>query len=212
MFEYHNRINRKEQIVGWFGTTFPGGGSWIVDNSSLVHDFYSNECATPIHLVVDTTLAGSTMGLRAFMSRPMVVGEHALANMFDELRVELVLSEGEATCLFHMVNGQDQPWQDSLIISRIPDERGAAADAMDSLVFNLDRVIAYVEAVLDGRTAASASTGMALADALNSLKLISPEDFQTILQGRLQDLLMISHITTLTESQLNLAEKLNSLL
>lgn len=211
MFEFHNRINKREQIIGWYSTTFPNG-NWIVDNSSLVHDFYSNECANPIHLVVDTALTDGSMCVRAFMSRPMVVGEHAFANMFDELRVEIALSEGETSCLFHMVNGQENPWQDGFTIARIPNERTAVSEAMGDLVSNLDKVIAYVDSVVAGDTAASATTGMTLADTLNALKLISPEEFQTILQGRLQDLLMTGHITTLTQTQLHLAEKLNSIL
>lgn len=211
MFEFHHKINGREQIVGWYSTTLPNG-SWIVDNSSLIHDFYSNECENPIHLVIDTTLAGADMRVRAFMSRPMLVGEHAFANMFDELRVEIALSEGETTCLFHMVNGQDQPWQDGFTRARLPNERTAVSEAMENLVDYLDQVIAYVESVRRGETAASATTGMALADTLNSLKLISPEEFQAVLQGRLQDLLMTSHITTLTQTQLHLAEKLNSIL
>lgn len=33
-------------------------GSLVIDNSSLIHDFYADECQTtsPIHLVVDTSL------------------------------------------------------------------------------------------------------------------------------------------------------------
>lgn len=211
MFEFHNRINRREKIIGWFSTTFPNG-NWIVDNSSLVHDFYSNECENPIHLVVDTRMADGNMCVRAFMSRPMLVGEHAFANMFDELRVEIALSEGETSCLFHMVNGQENPWQDGFTSARIPNERTAVSEAMGGLVNNLDKVIAYVESVQAGETEAKAATGMALADTLNALKLISPEEFQTILQGRLQDLLMTGHITTLAQTQLHLAEKLNSIL
>lgn len=211
MFEFHNKINRQEQIVGWYSTTLPNG-SWIVDNSSLVHDFYSNECDNPIHLMIDTTLTGGNMRVRAFMSRPMLVGEHAFANMFDELRVEIALSEGETSCLFHMVNGQEQPWQDGFTSAKIPNERNAVSESMETLVDNLDKVLAYVDSVRTGKTAASAATGMALADTLNSLKLIAPEEFQAVLQGRFQDLLMTGHITTLTQTQLHLAEKLNSIL
>lgn len=211
MFEFHNRINRREQIVGWFSTTFPNGDC-IVDNSSLIHDFYSNESENPIHLVVDTSLGGDNMRVRAFVSRPMLVGEHAFANMFDELRVEIALSEGETTCLFHMINGQENPWQDGFTSARLPNERTAVSEALSNLVGSLDKSIEYVESVLAGETTASAATGMALADTLNSLKLISADDFQAILQGRLQDLLMTGHITTLTQTQVHLAEKLNSIL
>ena len=211
MCDFQRRVNKKEEIVGWYSTTLPNG-AWIVDNSSLIHDFYSNECSNPIHLVLDTSLRGHSMGVRAFVSRPMIVGDHAFANMFDELRVEVVLSEGEATCLFHMVNGQTQPWQDSFIQSDIPNERNSVVESMENLVATIDRVIAYVESVVDGRVTASPSTGMALADTLNALKLIAADDFQTILNSRMQDLLMTSHITTLTQTQLNIAEKLNAIL
>ena len=57
MYKFHNRIYRRDAIVGWYTTTTPSGAQ-IVDNSSLIHDFYRGECADPVHLVVDTTLSG----------------------------------------------------------------------------------------------------------------------------------------------------------
>jgi hypothetical protein len=58
MYNFHRRINRKEKIVGWYTTT-SAEGALINDNSSLIHDFYSQECDHPVHIVVDTTLAGN---------------------------------------------------------------------------------------------------------------------------------------------------------
>lgn len=58
MYNFHRRINRKEKIVGWYTTT-SAEGALINDNSSLIHDFYSQECENPVHIVVDTTLAGN---------------------------------------------------------------------------------------------------------------------------------------------------------
>ena len=58
MYNFHRRINRKEKIVGWYTTT-SAEGALINDNSSLIHDFYSQECEHPVHIVVDTTLAGN---------------------------------------------------------------------------------------------------------------------------------------------------------
>ena len=39
-----------------YGTTTLTG-EYIVDTSSLIHDFFSKECDECVHLVVDTTLA-----------------------------------------------------------------------------------------------------------------------------------------------------------
>jgi len=47
-------VNPKESIVGWYATSMDGAG--IVDSSSLIHDFYSEECDDPVHLVVDTAM------------------------------------------------------------------------------------------------------------------------------------------------------------
>ncbi|CAN0315978.1 unnamed protein product, partial [Hapterophycus canaliculatus] len=37
-----------------YATSFDG--VLIVDDSSLIHDFYTGECERPVHLVVDTAL------------------------------------------------------------------------------------------------------------------------------------------------------------
>ena len=42
-------------ILSRYGTTTLAG-DYIVDTSSLIHDFFSKECDECVHLVVDTTL------------------------------------------------------------------------------------------------------------------------------------------------------------
>ena len=55
--------------------------------------------------------------------------------------------------------------------------------------------------------------GKALSDALNrSVPMASATDAQGEINARLQDLLMSAHVTSLTQAQLNIAEKLNSIL
>jgi hypothetical protein len=43
-------------------------GSLVTDNSSLIHDFYSNECAAPLHLVVDTSLPAGASDINVKVS------------------------------------------------------------------------------------------------------------------------------------------------
>jgi translation initiation factor 3 subunit F len=93
MYGFHRRINRKEVIVGWY-TTVPEG-SLLTDNSSLIHEFYSHECRDPIHLVVDASLTGDGINIRAFIGEAVFVGDNALANMFQEISVELAMTDAE---------------------------------------------------------------------------------------------------------------------
>ena len=74
MLALHLRANRNETVVGWYATSFPeaeegyGQSQCIADTSTLIHEFYADECAdtvmdAPIHLVVDTSLISDTIGV-----------------------------------------------------------------------------------------------------------------------------------------------------
>lgn len=62
MYQSHRLNNRKEVVVGWFATS-TNSGALVVDNSALIHEVYAAECGgqSPVHLVVDTTLASDHM-------------------------------------------------------------------------------------------------------------------------------------------------------
>jgi translation initiation factor 3 subunit F len=217
MLDFFLKVNKRERIVGWFATTMPDSGAWIVDNTSLIHDFFASECSNPIHVVVDTALAAgsSDIHVRAFSSRPMVIGEHAVANLFDELKAEVIVSESEAQCIYAMAHGQapEQRWTDSLTIASVPSEEAAVVASLESLVSTLDGAIAYVEGVISGKIEASPAMGKALSDALNSsFQMASASEAQAEINARLQNLLMSAHVNSLTQAQLNIAEKLNSIL
>jgi hypothetical protein len=53
---------------------------------------------------------------------------------------------------------------------------------------------------------------MAIADALEAVQLARPEDFHTVFQGKVQDLVMVSYLSTLTQTQIAIAEKLGAVL
>ena len=118
---------------------------FTVDNSSLIHDFYRGECQEPIHLVVDSHLTGDNFGIRAFVSSPMVVGLSSFANMFQEVRVQAVLTDGEVSCLHQIIHGQMEQgrqvissgptWDNtsSTIFSVCSDEREKLISALEKL-------------------------------------------------------------------------------
>lgn len=214
MYAFHRRNNKKEYIVGWYTTTTLNG-QFIVDTSSLFHDFYTNECANPVHLVVDTTLMTDKINARGFVSKQLVLGDEVLANTFEEIFVDIALTEAEATCLYHMIQQQDpaEKWKNSTVTSTIPTSATRVEDAICGLQKVLDDIQMYVDGVVDGKIPPSREIGIAVADALNAFAaqkaLLSQ---QTSFSTRVQDLLMISYITTLTQTQTLISEKLNEIL
>lgn len=218
MYGFHQRINRKEVIVGWYSTTLSrgsgggGGGSAIIDNSSLIHEFYSNECKNknPIHLVINTNLQENGLIIRGYVNEIMSLGETTLANMFKEIKVELCLSDVEMISLNHMINGQIyQPSFSSFdILSTISTPLEGITQATNLLSILLDKISKYLQDVVDGKRIPDPEIGMMLSDVMGGLQLVNPNEFQSYFDNKMQDILMISYLSTLTKSQLAIAERL----
>lgn len=214
MLTARKHITRREVIVGWFSTT-TSAGEIIVDNSSLIHDFYSRECVSPVHVVVDTTLAGDGVGVRAFVSAPMTAGPHTFAHMFHEVAVRLEMAPYEAICIGQMTRGQrilSEPWKSSTVLAAIPSAEQSLTESMEKMLQLIDKTLAYVTAVVDGKQPAQADIGMLISDALGTTQSVRIEDFQAVFQAKTQDLLMAEYLTTLIQTQLTVAEKLNEII
>ena len=140
--------NKKIPHIIFFGPS--GSGKRYVLNY-LINNMYRSECENPIHLVVDTTLIGDSMNVRGFVNNSVTVNGEVLASSFQELKVDDAMSEGEASCLFHMINNQEgEQWSESSIVSSLP----TAADTVEASILQLQKVLAsaqaYVDAVVEG--------------------------------------------------------------
>lgn len=228
MYAFHQRNNKKEVIVGWY-TTSTLNGEFIIDNSSLIHDFYCNECTEqlkdPIHLVVDTTFLADKMTVRGFSRRVLEVGDHQLASAFFEIGVDIELSDAETTCCYHMIHGQmddrgnkgvEAQWKKSDIISTVP----PIISSVDDSIENLEKVILdiqkYVDGVVNGSIEPNRELGITLSDALRSFTNRNSDSSsaaaQLQLQTKVQDLMMVSYLSTLTQTQTSISEKLQEIL
>lgn len=210
MYSCHRRNNKKEYIVGWYTTTSVNG-AFIVDNSSLIHDFYTNECDNPVHLVVDTTLRSDNISARGFVCQQMVVGFDVLANTFQEVKVDIELSESEASCLYHMIHGQksDSKWQNSEIVASLSSSTERLDTSVAALSKVLDDIQAYVDNVVEGKISPSREVGIAIAEALNAFTAQNLQASQQAgVQNKVQDLLLVSFLSTLTQTQALISEKL----
>ena len=84
---------------------------------------------------------------------------------------------------------------------------GASARIQDAL----STVLQYAEDVLSGKVSADNTVGRFLMSLVNQVPKIVPEDFETMLNSNINDLLMVTYLANLTQSQIALNEKLVNL-
>lgn len=228
MSDLHLRVNPKERVVGWYATSWVGGVA-LVDSSSLIHDFYADECegTDPVHLVVDTALVKDTVGVKAYVSTPLSVAGMELANMFHQIAVEVVASEPERICLDHMIDASNNAKKEKAAdagegegidgTAAVAQVSGVGGQELKSLQGSAKRLLgmveeasSFVDGVVGGSVQADDDTGRRIADALASVPRIQPEVFDRIFNENVQDLLMVSYLASLTKSQLAIAEQLNA--
>ncbi len=214
IYACHKKINKKEIILGWFSTTTPDN-RLVVDNCSLINEYYSGECQDPIHLVVDTNLTSSNINIKGFTSKQLIIDNIPVANMFHEIKVEVVMTDAELTCFYHMIKGQDSEIKlkdEPKIVSSFSDAKLKQKNAISKLLQVLDNVQGYVDNVVTGKSLPITAIGIQLNDVLSSLHSLKREDIELILSEKKQDLLMISYLVSLVQTQINISEKLTSIL
>jgi translation initiation factor 3 subunit F len=207
MLALHMRSS-KDVVVGWYAST--SGDCLVADTSSLIHEFYAGECedSNPVHLVVDTRLLSDSLQIKAYQSMPLIVQGDHFGNVFHELQVYLHSNEAESICLREMIastisgNGaRNNP--DTFTASNLQ-------VSLEQLYFLLDSTLQYVNKVVDGTLPMNAEKGRQISDTLASIPRMRPEIFDSLFQNSLQDLLMVTYLSNLTRTQMEIAEKLNA--
>jgi len=221
MLALHLRANKNETVVGWYATSFPeeaeeGYGQCIADTSTLIHEFYADECAdtvmdAPVHLVVDTSLITDTIGVRAYMSSSITLMGEPLANMFHEVRLVLKSSESEKIVLNEMIKSLGDNRKE--VQQQTKTDQGKNLQAsMEKLLEMLETASEYTAAVVDGKMEADDAVGRQISDTLSNIPRIRPELFEKMFNDSLQDLLMVTYLSNITRTQLTISEKLNEAL
>jgi translation initiation factor 3 subunit F len=67
--ELHQKVNPKEQIVGWYST-----GDGVVPTDALIHEFYAHECVNPVHVTLDVTFTDRSKLMRAWVGQSLALG------------------------------------------------------------------------------------------------------------------------------------------
>ncbi|XP_014811856.1 PREDICTED: eukaryotic translation initiation factor 3 subunit F [Calidris pugnax] len=202
MYELHKKVSPSEIILGWYAT-----GHDITEHSVLIHEYYSREAHNPIHLTVDTSLQNSRMSIKAYVSAPMGVPGKTMGVMFTPLTVKYVYYDTERIGVDLIMKTCFSPNRVIGLSSDLQQVGSASARIQDTL----SMVLQYAEDVLSGKVAADNTVGRFLMDLINQVPKIPPEDFETMLNSNINDLLMVTYLANLTQSQIALNEKLLSL-
>ncbi|KAI9909106.1 hypothetical protein PsorP6_014876 [Peronosclerospora sorghi] len=199
MYELHQRVNENEVVVGWYAA----GPGHVDDHSALIHQFYSSVCEVPVHLVVNTDLAQDALDVAAYVSCPLDVVDTALVHQFKQIPVTQKLSEPETIAVNAM-----RPKGGELAPVTLPNELEALEDTMEQLYQCIEQASTFVSDVVAGKAKADAKLGHEIADALAAIPMLREETFDQLFTTGLQDLLMLSYLSGLTQAQLSMAEKL----
>ncbi|MCI4393462.1 hypothetical protein PGIGA_G00157580 [Pangasianodon gigas] len=199
MYELHKKVSPSEVIIGWYATGYD-----ITEHSVLIHEYYSREAQNPIHLTVDTALQSNKMNIRAYVSAQMGVPGKTLGVMFTPLTVKYVYYDTERIGVDLLQRTRASPSRTNGLTSDLSQVASSAGRIQEMLTI----VLAYIEDVLSGKVMADNSVGRYLMDLVNKVPKISAEDFESMLNSNINDLLMVTYLANLTQAQIALNEKL----
>jgi len=212
MLKLQRKVNPAATVVGWYATTVDG--SPITEHSALIHEFYGTECQEPVHLVIDASLAENTIGIKAFVSRPLAVANRNLANQFQQVPAQMESMEAEAIALDTMARGQEGKWfdQGSDGLSTLSTDTETLHRSMKRLLEMLETTSDHVDQVVAGKITPDNEVGREIAATLAAVPRVRPEVFDRVFNDSLQDLLMTTYLSNLTRTQLAIASKLKEVL
>ncbi|KAI5656387.1 hypothetical protein M9H77_25180 [Catharanthus roseus] len=192
----HQKVNPKEVIVGWFSTGFG-----VTGGSFLIHDFYSREVTNPIHLIVDTGFTNGETAIKAFVSVGLSLGDQQLASQFQEIPLDLRMVEAERVG-FDILK--------TPMVDKLPSDLEGMEASMERLLALIDDVYKYVDDVVEGLVAPDNNIGRYISDTVASIPKLPPQAFDKLVNDSIQDQLLLLYLSSITRTQLTLAEKLNT--
>lgn len=167
----------------------------------MIHEFYSREVSNPVHLTVDTGFNTAQASIKAYVSTNLSLGDRQLAAQFQEISLDLRMVEAERVG-FDILKKQS--------VDKLPSDLEGMEASMERLLALIDDVYKYVDNVVEGCTPADNSIGRFIADSVASIPKMSPLAFDKLVNDSIQDQLLMLYLSSITRTQLSLAEKLNT--
>ncbi|KAL1680715.1 JAB1/Mov34/MPN/PAD-1 ubiquitin protease-domain-containing protein [Schizophyllum commune] len=200
VYDLHHKVNPKEVIVGWYST-----GSNLNTYSALIQNFYMQETVPhqAIHVALNTGVEpGQEAGVKAFVSSPVGVNPRPENCVFAPIPVELRFQDAERSGLDLLSKTAAEPSSTS---PQPLTDLQVLEETLTQVMTMLDRVLAYVRAVLAGERQGDPAVGRYLMDTLGA----STEDLEKGgFQASLQDTLMLTYLANLVRSQAEVSARL----
>jgi len=204
----HKKVNPNEVVVGWYSS-----GLNVTYTSALLHQVYKSKVAGEVmHLTVDVACTNFKMGIKAYTSRTIKLGQKSVVSRFDPAPVSIHASDAEKIGIDALINGQpddgklDAPasiWSDFENLER----------SMSKLLDLLEGLSTYSKkASAAGGKGFDNDIGRAIAHALGTVPHMDAASFDKLFNNNMQDLLMVMYLSNLTRTQLALADRMNALL
>ncbi|KAJ4479261.1 Mov34-domain-containing protein [Lentinula aciculospora] len=219
MYELHRKVSSKEIIVGWYST-----GSNLNTYSALIQNFYSQETAPhqAVHVSLDTGVEpGQPAGVKGYVSSPVGVFPKPENCVFVPVPVELRFRDSERSgvdLLTTTALSSSPSTSSSTSLSSSSTSPLSTLTVFESSIQNIvsmiDRVLTYVQAVLDGEAKGDPAIGRFLMDTLGASTddLEGGRDTAKLDKGgfnaRLQDTLMVSYLANLVRAQAEVSSRL----
>ncbi|KAK0536875.1 hypothetical protein OC834_001005 [Tilletia horrida] len=241
MAELHAKTHPGEVIVGWYATgrELNTYSALIQDLFSketaphqAVHLTFDTELNTS-RTAESSSASGAesdALGVRAYVSSPLGLVPKAENAVFVPLPVTLLQTAAERPALNLLAQTasasasspsqqQTQSQSQSQSQSQLPaagpgpvSDMVALTRALTQVQDQLDRVLSYVRDVLDGKRAGSPAVGRYLIDTVAMAPGgIAPEKLESLFNGHLQDVLMVSYLANVVRAQAEISTRLNLL-
>lgn len=95
-------------------------------------------------------------------------------------------------------------------VDKLPNDIEGMEALMGRLLALIDDVYKYVDDVVEDRVARDSKIGRFISDTIASLPKLSPHAFNKLVNDSLQDQLLLLYLSSITRTQLSVAEKLNT--
>ncbi|KAJ1358543.1 hypothetical protein KIN20_016986 [Parelaphostrongylus tenuis] len=218
MIQMLKRAAPTEQPVGWFYTS-----SDLSSNCLIYHDYYNRvinevsrkESPPLILLTLDTTFSSADnkyrMPMRAYLRTmagiPRARDPHCA--IFNPLRVELDAFPGECVAMQLIENALDSRRREVTMENGLEQlER-----SIGKIIEWLERLLEYVNEVMSrDELPADATMGRRLMDIVNTAAThMQVEKLDSLVKNSLRDYMMISYLANLTNTQLQIHERMTNI-
>jgi len=201
-YNAYKKVNPSVYIVGWFST-----GHEIPNTSCLIHEYYTREARQPIHVTIDTALKSNVPEVKAYYNMEIGIPERKQGSIFVPIPIEVTYYEAERLAIELLQEGKTnvkrivKPGMDLINVK----------SALEMITQMLTAVHEYVDKVVAGQISMDSNIGRSLIKIIDSVPMIDPQMFDTLMTNQMNDLLMVSYLTNLIKIQITLNEKLASL-